>query len=117
MVLQTLIKIGLETIAANEAKTVFEDRFNPARKYALNGIKNYPWFYIQKEDNKMLNRYIKGILWDDYHCYMEVHYEDDGLVFLHLRVFYLEFLVPLVENVILDKNNKFEEPDQRVITV
>lgn len=117
MVLRTLIKIGLETIAANDAEKAFEKRFDPAREYALTGLKNFPWFYIQKEDYELLQIYIKGIDWDDYHCFMDVHYEDNGLVFLHLRVFYLEFLVPLVENVVLDENNKFEEPHQRVVTV
>lgn len=117
MVLRTLLKIGIETIGANDDKLVFEERFNPARKYALNGIKEFPWFYIQKEDNELLNRYIKEEEWDDYHCFMDVHYEDNGLVFLHFRLYYLEFIVPLVENVILEENHKFNEPKERVVIV
>jgi hypothetical protein len=117
MVLRTLLKIGLEVIAANDVKTVFEERFNPTRKYALLGKKEYPWFYIQIEDNDLLNRYIKGIVWDDDHCFMDVYYNDNGLVTLHLRVYYLQFLVPLVENVVLDPENKFTDPKERVITV
>lgn len=117
MMLRTLIKIGLETIAANDVGTVFEERFNSAREYALKGVKIFPWFYIQKEDNEMLNLYIKGVDWEDHHCFMDVHYEDNGLVHLHLRIFYLEFLVPLVENVVLDPDNTFKEPQYRVVTV
>ena len=117
MVLRTLIKIGLETIGANDVKTVFEERFNPTREFALTGKKKYPWVYIQKEDNALLQKYIKRIEWEDDHCFMDVHYEDNGLVFLHLRTFYLEFLVTLVENVVLDPENKFNGPKERVIVV
>lgn len=117
MVLRTLLKIGLEVIAANEPDIVFEERFNSSREYALKGIKSFPWFYIQKEDSDMLQQYIKGNKWEDHHCFMDVHYEDNGLVFLHLRTFYLEFLVPLIENVVLDPTMKFNEPSERVIIV
>jgi hypothetical protein len=117
MVLRTLLKIGLEVIGANDRDTVFEDRFNPAREYALTGSKKYPWFYIQKEDNQLLQLYVKGLEWEDHHCFMDVHYEDNGLVFLHMRTFYLEFIVPLLENVVLDPNDKFTEPIERVVIV
>lgn len=117
MVLRTLLKIGLEVIATNDRDKIFEERFNPSRTFALTGVKNSPWFFIQKEDTELLNSYIKGIEWDDYHCFMDVHYEDNGLVHLHLRIFYLEFLVPLVENVVLDPEMKLSEPKERVIFV
>lgn len=117
MLLRTLLKIGLEVIAVNDKNIVFEDRFNPAREYALTGSKQSPWFYIQKEDDKLLQLYIKGIDWEDSHCFMDVHYEDNGLVFLHLRTYYLEFMVPLVENVILDSDMILTEPQERAIIV
>jgi hypothetical protein len=117
MVLRTLIKIGLEVIGANNRDEVFEERFNPAREFALTGSKKFPWFYIQIEDDELLNVYIKGVEIEDDHCYMDVHYEDNGHVFLHLKLFYLDFFVPLVENVVLDPQIKFTEPKQRVISV
>lgn len=117
MVLRTLLKIGLEVIAADNGKSVFEERFDPTRKYALTGKKKYPWFYIQIEDNDLLNRYIKGIEWSDDHCFLDVYYNNDGLVTLHLRIFYIQFLVPLVENVFLDPESKFTGPKEKVITV
>ena len=117
MVLRTLLKIGLEVIAANDRDIVFEKRFDAAREFALTGNKKYPWFYIQKEDTDLLNDYIQGKDWDDYHCFMDVQYEENGLVVLHLRTYYLQFLVPLLENVILDPDNKSTEPEERVITV
>lgn len=117
MVLRMLLKIGLEVIAANDRDTVFEERFNPTRDYALTGKKNYPWFYIQKEDDKLRHSYINGIDWEDDHCFMDVHYEDSGLVVLHMRTYYLEFIVPLIENVVLDPNDKFSEPREKVVMI
>jgi hypothetical protein len=117
MVLRTLLKIGLEILGADEGETVFEERFNPTREYALTGKKNFPWFYIQKEDYELLRLYIKGEKWEDDHCFMEIHYDDDGLVALHMRIYYLQFLVPLVENVVLDPDTKLTEPKERVIIV
>lgn len=87
MVLRTLLKIGLETIAGNDPAIVFESRFDPARQYALTGKKENPWFYILKEDQKLMNSYIQGIDWEDHHFFMDVHYEDNGLVFLHMRTY------------------------------
>lgn len=117
MILRTLLKIGIEVIAANDCNLVFEERFNSARVFALKGIKKYPWFYLQKEDTELLNKYIKGEEWEDDHYFMDVHYEGNSLIFLHLRVLYLEFLVPLVENVVLDKNFEAHEPRERVVIV
>ncbi|HOY04115.1 MAG TPA: HNH endonuclease [Saprospiraceae bacterium] len=117
MILRTLLKIGIEVIAGNDAETVFEKRFDAAREYALTGIKKHPWFYIQKEDNGLLNKYLKGESWADDHYFMDVHYEENGLVFLNMRTLYLQFLVPLVENVILEGNFNACEPSERVFFV
>lgn len=115
MILRMLLKIGLETIAADDRNAVFEERFNPAREYALIGNKTCSWFYIQREDHEMLNLYLKGIEWDDHHCFMDVYYEGN-LIFLHLRTFYLEFMTPLVENVALN-SALFEGPGERFVIV
>lgn len=56
MVLRTLLKIGIEVIGANDPNVVFEKKFDAARNYALNGLKNYPWFYILKEDQNLLTQ-------------------------------------------------------------
>lgn len=117
MVLRTLLKIGLETIAANDVDEVFKSKYDAARNYAVKGTKDYPWFYIQYEDNEMLQKYLQAIQWPDHHCYMDVHYINAELTILHLRVYYLQFMVPLVENVIMDKNHPFNEPHERVVIV
>lgn len=103
--LRTLLKIGLETIAANDKKLVFEERFDSARNYALTGRKECTWFYAQRQNDDLMNLYFNGKDWEDCHIFSDIHYEDDGLVFMHLRVYYLEFLVPLIAHLEPDPND------------
>lgn len=106
--LRTLLKIGLETIAANDKDLVFEERFNAARHYALTGEKESTWFYAQRQNDEFMNLYINDKDWEDYHFFSDIHYEDDGLVFMHLRIYYIEFLVPLLEYVESDPNDMLD---------
>lgn len=103
MVLRTLLKIGLETIAGDNGENkIFEDRFDPARVYALTGQKKYDWSYLQIEDTDKLNLYIKGIAADEEPFFMDIYDYDKEQEYLHLRVLYLDFFVPLIENVVID---------------
>lgn len=107
MVLRTLLKIGLETFAADltTKDEIFDSKFDAARKYALTGQKDKQWFYIIAEDIAKLNYYLKGITekeWVD-NFFADVH-EEEELIFLHFKLLYLDFMVPLVENVHLEEN-------------
>ncbi|MEZ4880225.1 MAG: HNH endonuclease [Chitinophagales bacterium] len=103
MVLRTLLKIGLETIAGDNGENkVFEKRFDPARVYALTGQKKYDWSYLQIEHTDKLNLYIKGIAADEEPFFMDIYDYDKEQEYMHLRVLYLDFFVPLIENVVID---------------
>ncbi|MCK6641765.1 MAG: HNH endonuclease [Bacteroidia bacterium] len=103
MVLRTLLKIGLETIAGDNGENkVFEERFDPARIYALTGQKKYDWPYLLIEHTDKLNLYIKGIAADEEPFFMDIYDYDKEQEYLHLRVLYLDFFVPLIENVVID---------------
>jgi len=103
MVLRTLLKIGLETIAGDNGENkVFEERFDPARVYALTGQKKYDWSYLQIEHTDKLNLYIKGIAADEEPFFMDIYDYDKEQEYMHLRVLYLDFFVPLIENVVID---------------
>ena len=103
MVLRTLLKIGLETIAGDNGENkVFEDRFDPARVYALTVQKKHDWSYLQIEHTDKLNLYIKGIAADEEPFFMDIYDYDEKQEFMHLRVLYLDFFVPLIENVVID---------------
>ena len=122
MVLRTLLKIGLETFAADltTKDKIFEPKFDAARKYALFGKKDKPWFYIVSENIEQLNHYLKGInekeLTENF--FTDVHEEGD-LIYLHIKLLYLDFLVPLIENVEMDDNYKeyLKEPETRIVYV
>ncbi|MBD0851863.1 HNH endonuclease [Maribacter arenosus] len=104
MLLRTLLKIGLETFAADltTKDEIFLDKFDAARVFALTGKKNNPWFYIQKENTDKLNYYLKnGITheeWSD-NFYADVH-EIGELIFLHFKLIYIDLVTPLIDNVI-----------------
>lgn len=103
MILRTLLKIGLETIAADNGENkVFESRFNPARTFALTGQKKFKWSYLQIEHIDKLNLYIKNIAADEEPFFMDIYDYDKEQEFLHLRILYLDFFVPLIENVVID---------------
>jgi hypothetical protein len=103
MLLRTLLKIGLETIAGDKGEQkVFEERFDAARKYALTGTKRFKWSFVQMNNTEKLNIYIKGVVADEDLFFMDVYDYDKDQEYLHLRVLYLEFLVPLIENVDID---------------
>ncbi|MEQ8416828.1 MAG: HNH endonuclease [Imperialibacter sp.] len=122
MILRTLLKIGLETFAADltTKDEIFSPKFDEARRYALTGEKSSKWFYLQNENFEKLNQYLKGISfaeWTD-NFFSDVH-EEGELIYLHLKLLYLDFITPLVPNVQLpeDYQINFPEPEHRVVYV
>jgi HNH endonuclease len=122
MVLRTLLKIGIETFAADlsTGDEIFSKKFDAARNFALTGKKNTSWFYIQNEDNSKLNKFLLDISYETWNenFFCDVH-EDEGLIYLHLKMLYLDFLTPLIENVEPDNQLKdlLHEPQYRLIYV
>lgn len=104
MVLRTLLKIGLELIACGEGPyNIFDERYDPARKYALLGEKNYPWFYLQRNDTEKLNLFLQGSLSEDDpggDVAMSIIIHEEVEV-LHLHLMYLQFFVPLYEGIFM----------------
>jgi hypothetical protein len=118
MVLRTLLKIGLETIAGgNGGNKAFEKRFDPAKVYALAGQKKYDWSYLQIEHIDKLNLYVKGIVADEDPFFMDIYDYDKEQEYLHLRVLYLDFFVPLIENVVIGPEIMNELPHKAEIII
>lgn len=116
MVLRTLLKIGLEVIATDQTNAVFESRYDAARKFALTGEKESPWFYLQYEDYSAMQKYQTGYTRENDRL-MYIAYFDNGCVTLNMRLFYLEFVVPLIEDVRMPEDFKPNEPTERLIIV
>jgi len=117
MLLRTLLKIGIEVLAGTNPDFVFDSRFDPARIYALTGTKQYPWWFFQYENMNLFDRYFAKESWEDQHCFMYISTHESGFLYLHMRLFFYSFFVPLYANVILDKGYLPNEPYERVITV
>lgn len=118
MMLRMLLKIGLETIAADNGESkVFEERFNSARQYALTGIKTYDWPYLQIENIYKLNTYIKGIAADEEPFFADIYDYDKDQEYMHLRILYLDFFVPLIEHVVMDPAIQLSIPTKSEIII
>ena len=126
MILRTLLKIGIEIIATSQyPDIVYEKRYDAARKYALTGIKETPWFYIFTQDIDLLNKYLNDevITYEQWHSNIYAYIQNvfEGLEVLHLKLAYLEFIVPITENVQVDeqlmKDCHENEPNIFLVTV
>lgn len=119
MVLRTLLKIGLEVVAADNGE-IFNPKYDPARRFALTGEKDKMWFFILSEDLPLLNHLIKNPptseQWSD-NMFMDVILHENKLEVLHLKLLYLDFMVPLIEDVTPDPEWKRHEPRIKVIEV
>jgi len=120
MVLRTLLKMGIELIACDEGPyNVFDEIYDPARKYALSGEKTYPWFYLQRNDTQKLNLLLQGKLEEndpsgEVNMSILIH---EGVEVFHLQLMYLQFFVPLYENVFMGPELKIDEPLEQLIVV
>lgn len=63
---------------------------------------------------------MKGISYDEWinNFFADVH-EEGELIYLHLKLLYLDFMTPLIENVVVNDDLKiaFKEPETRLIYV
>lgn len=105
MILRLLLKIGIEVIAASQCpEMVYDQRYNAARHYALTGEKSSKWFYIINHDMDTFNKYIQSgqITIEEWKSNINTYikYEDIGVEVLYLKIIYLDFIVPLTENVL-----------------
>lgn len=90
--------MGLEIIADERGEDVFQERYDPARTYALNGLKEGVWWWALREDARLAGELItRGLSDDDWFERVELsirEVEDHGEVF-HLRLFFLDLFVPI----------------------
>lgn len=101
MVCRTLLKMGLEMIAADTPDYVFHQKFDEARTFALHGTKNTPWWYAQVEDDVLMNQFLRERLdsVNESAFSLEVIRLENGDEVFYLHLFYLDIFTPLVSNV------------------
>jgi hypothetical protein len=120
MVCRTLLKMGIEVVAAHDSTDVFDEKFDSARKYALSGQKQGDWWYLQREDMSSVSRYItQGVTQQDWHenIKLEVSSIEDGGEVFHLKLLYLDLITPLEPRIKPPLMNDLNEPEYRLFVV
>ncbi len=117
MICRTLLKMGLEVIAADNANDAFASKFDKAREFALRGTKASEWWYLQREDHALAQRLFNRELvlnFEPYElsCHAAENGDDSAEVF-YLRIFFLEFFVPM-ESRIVPQLEGLHEPEHRL---
>jgi hypothetical protein len=120
MICRTLIKMGIEVVANDDPVEVFHERYDAARVFALEGRKLGDWWYLQREDMEVASRFIaEGVSpaeWRDGVRLSISELEDHAEVF-HLRLLYLDFLVPLEPRIQAPSMVDMPEPEYRLFVV
>jgi hypothetical protein len=120
MICRFLLKMGLEVVATDNTEVVFDKKFDNARNFALLGEKQQDWWYLQHEDHPAAINYItKGITaqeWVNNIKLETVIVEDDVEVF-HLRLMYMNFIVPLESRIHPPPKDSLLEPEYRFFIV
>lgn len=120
MICRALLKMGIETIAADNSGAVFDSRFDDARNYALLGHKLGDWWYLQKEDLTAAFHYIKnGITPGDYanNIQIETILIENTVEVFHLRLLYLDLFTPLERGILPPHKKDLPEPEYRLFKV
>jgi len=102
MACRFLLKMGIEIIAADNPCNVFLEKFDAARMYALTGNKTVPWWYLQCENMEEATRFIShGVTQAEWHegIKLEVLKLNGRQEILHVRLLYVDFMVPLTANI------------------
>lgn len=120
MVCRFLLKMGLEVIATDDPKVVFDKRFDNARNFALLGEKQQDWWYLQHEDYQAAFTYItKGITTKEWanNVKLETVIIEDSAEIFHLKLMYIDFITPLESRICPPTRNSLPEPANRLFIV
>lgn len=117
MVCRTLLKMAIEVIAADSPVDALGEAFDEARQYALTGSKLTKWWYLQREDRKLADDLFVRKEWESFDPFVlecfKADDEDDSAEIFHLKLFYLDFFVPM-ERRVIPQFEEFYEPEYRI---
>jgi len=120
MICRFLLKMALEIIAYHNVSTVFEDKYDKARRFALLGEKSGDWWYLQRENIVAVDKRIKtGIRPPEWAepVKLEVTTFKNGAEIFYLKLLYLEMFTPLEPHIIPSLDDVHKEPEYRIFTV
>lgn len=122
-VCRTLLKMGLQVIAVDDARAALSSKFDAARRFALTGEKHGSWWYLQREDISAASSYFTtGVTvseWVENVSLRTVPVGEDGDVAeaFHLKLLYLDLIVPLEQRIQSPQLDSLSEPEYRLFRV
>ena len=120
MICRTLLKMGIEVVANDDPTDVFHKRYDAAREYALQGRKKGGWWYLQRENIQAASQFIThGISLDDWEkgVTLSVIKIDEEAEVFHLRLLYVDLMVPLHPRIQAPPMTDLREPEFRLFKV
>jgi hypothetical protein len=120
MICRTLLKMAIEIIANDDATEVFHERYDAARTFALDGQKDAAWWYLQREDMQAAVGFIThGVQLGDWSkgVALSVSEIEERAEIFHLRLLYLDFMVPLDPGIQPPPMTDLPEPEYRLFVV
>lgn len=116
---RTLLKMGLEMVAAQWGSDVFDEKLDAARVFALTGEKHASWWYLQCENIQAASTYFtRGVTASEWvknvglRTVMVGEKGDQARMF-HLKLLYLDFFVPLEPRIQPPEMSELPEPQFR----
>ena len=120
MICRTLLKMAIEVIGNDDPKDVFHKRYDAARIFALKGRKDGAWWYLQRENMQAAVDFMtRGVTVSDWSKGVSLsvsEIEDNAEVF-HLRLLYLDFMVPLEPRIQAPPMTDLPETEYRLFVV
>lgn len=117
MVCRTLLKMAIETIAIDDPTAALDKKLDEARTFALTGSKSGDWWYLQREDHSLASDMIRGMpVESSDQIVLELCQIGDGADVFHLRLFFIDMLVPLEQHIIPALDD-VSEPEYRLFRI
>ncbi|HEV3344418.1 MAG TPA: HNH endonuclease [Pirellulales bacterium] len=117
MVCRTLLKMAIETIAFEDPTAAFDEKLDLARTFALTGNKSGEWWYLQIENHSLASDLIRGMPVHPFEpTALELCDIGDGAEVFHLRLFFIDMIVPM-ENRVVPALDDLPEPEYRLFRI
>ena len=112
-----LLKMGLEVVAADSHSDAFLDKFEAARKFVRQPAPSVKWWFLQRENMNRASHYItNGVSMREWVENVELNIVDCGeeAELFHLKLLYLDFMIPLEQRILPDIGEELQEPEYRL---
>lgn len=118
-VCRLLLKMGVETVAAESAASARSRTYDAARQFARAPTRGEHWWYFESCDYEQLGRrFAAGVTADEWRSGVSLEVSElEGEEVFHLRLLELSLIVPLGERLVPAPELSQSEPEWRVYSV